>query len=99
MVDPRVGVVSACEFLSLAGVKKWLDENQPRPVFKKFLPEPEPEIVSPEERERRVKMLKDAAQVIRDTVKAKTVGRPRFEKTQRHDPEALLKTDLMKVSS
>lgn len=80
MVDPSVGVASGNEFFSLAAVKEWTDaqpEFQPfnRAEHRLLLPEPV-EIVSPEERARRVAMLKGVAQQIRETVKAVTVGRP-----------------------
>lgn len=96
MVHPEIGVAAGNEFFSIAACNQWLSEHLPKAEPRNFLPEPEPEYVSPEERERRVKMLKNTAQVIRETVKAKTVGRPDFSRTQRHNPEALLQTDLMK---
>jgi len=78
MVDPRVGVAAANEFFSIAACKKWLDTNLPRvnAAEHKLLPPVEVEKVSPEERERRVQMLKDTAQRIRETVRTNCVGRP-----------------------
>ena len=103
MVDPRVGVASGEEFFSLAAVKKWLNQNAPEPTWK-ALPPVEPEIVSPEERARRVAMLKGAAQAIRDVVKAKTVGRPSgLLPIQRDDPvkriEALANLQAMQPAA
>jgi hypothetical protein len=87
MVDPRIGVAATNEFFSLAAVHDWLKKHGPQPAWKLLAPAlPEPEI-APELRAERVKMLKATANVIRNTVKAKCVGRP---STQGHYPDKLL---------
>jgi len=85
MVDPSAGVAAKNERLTLAAVNKWLDAHAKR-QWKPLLPAPKPEHVDPELRAERVAMLKNTAQVIRDTVKAKCVGRP----VQVHEPSKLL---------
>jgi hypothetical protein len=92
MADPRTGVASKNEFFSLAAVHEWLKAHGPQPQWKPLLPAPAPEVVPPEVREQRVAMLKDTARVIRETVKAKTVGRPGKTLTPKHthNPKALL---------
>jgi len=93
MVDPNVGLASVTPIFSLSAAREWLDRNGPKPEPPAFKPErfpPKEEYVSPEERERRVTMLKRTAQVIRETVRAKTVGRPKIAILQTHDPRALI---------
>ncbi len=78
MADPSVGLASRNEFFSLAAVNKWLDQNGPqeRVGEQRLLPPMIEEQVEPEERERRVLMLKATANEIRKCTKAKVVGRP-----------------------
>jgi hypothetical protein len=75
MADPRLGLPGKAAFFSLAGARAWIEDNTPEGPWKPLtaLPEPEP---TPEEREARYNRLKQVAQVLRDTVKAKVVGRP-----------------------
>jgi hypothetical protein len=86
MVDPRSGVAASNEFFSLAAVKKWLDQNGPQPKFNP-IPQQLIEHVEPEERARRVEMLKGVARQIRNVTKTKVVGRPAV---QSHNPNKLM---------
>lgn len=102
MVHPKRGVISDLSFLPTVGeVNTWLRDHKPRTesasYHRKFLPEPEPESVSPEERARRVEMLRGVAEQIRDVAKTNCVGRPiDWKKTQRkHSLSELAKTDLL----
>lgn len=103
MVDPRDGLVAESEFVpTIAKVKGWLEARRsyrtPREAPEhKLLPPLQEEQVSPEERARRVKRLKDVARVIRATTKAKVIGRPlNWKRTQAKDHSALVETDLVK---
>lgn len=99
MVDPEFGLAAQEEFFSLAACNKWISDQTPKataPEHRKFLPEPEPEKVSPEERARRVEMLKKTARQIRQVTAAACVGRPtNFAKTQAKDRSALLQTEIV----
>ena len=88
MVDPREGVAATNEFFSLAAVHQWLSEFGPQPQWKPFEALPEPD-VAPEIRAERVRMLKATAEIIRETVKVKCIGRPSTPK-QEHNPDKLL---------
>lgn len=80
MVDPEYGLAAQEEFFSIAACNKWLSDQVPEqrvvPEHRLFLPEPEPENVSPEERSHKVKMLKGVADQIRQVAKTNCVGRP-----------------------
>jgi hypothetical protein len=106
LVDPRVGVASETEFFSLAAVKKWIDGHAPKPVLPehRLLPPVKEEQVPPEERERRIGMLKGTAEQIRQIARSNVVGRPseadpkgdaRLRSMQVSSGEKLLETDLM----
>jgi tRNA A37 methylthiotransferase MiaB len=91
MADPSEGVAAANEFFSLAVVHKWLKEYGPQPAWKPLAALPDPE-VPPEVRAERVRMLKATAEVIRETVNAKCVGRPSgtVKPKQQHSPSKLM---------
>lgn len=90
LLDQMVkAILGKCKFLpSVAELKDWFDGQNP-PTTWKALPPVEIEVVAPEERERRVNMLKAVAKEIRDCVKAKTVVRPSTP-IQTHNPSRLL---------
>jgi hypothetical protein len=98
MTDPMMGLAATEEFFSIAVCKKWLDRQPemepPRTNYGVLrISPPEPDlIVSEEERVGRVKMLRDLAQVIRETAKAKCVGRPNAPQPfkQEHNPAMMM---------
>lgn len=80
LTDPRTGYVAKAQFLTIAGVLKWLEDNRPQmrstaPEHRILLPDNRPPL-DPEERERRANMLKALANQLRRSVKHMTVGRP-----------------------
>lgn len=86
MVDPRVGVASGEEFFSLALVKRWLDENQPRARRPLALPEPEFTPMTDEERERCDAMWqKTKAELERATEAMRASGRITGERSEDQD--------------
>lgn len=95
LVHPVTGYVSKAQFLTIAGVNEWLDKHgSPAPALKfrpdRFLPKPDAETVTPEERARRANMLKATAEQIRQAVRAKCIGRPAPRPHQVNDPAARL---------
>ncbi len=93
LVNPRSGLVANESFLTIAAVNQWFQKRE-RVFVREFplLPHIEEEPISPEEREARYRRLKEVAEVIRKTAKAKCVGRPRnWHDTSVNNPEALFK--------
>lgn len=72
---PEVGKISNEEWRRLRTQNETLP-HAPIDVHREERFPSKEENISPEERERRVKMLKETAQAIREVVRAKTVGRP-----------------------
>jgi hypothetical protein len=77
IVHPIDGIIPECKGTpTIKAVLEWM-AKQPYGEPIKIAQHKEPEeIISPEERARRVQMLRGCAQQIRDAVKAKCVGRP-----------------------
>lgn len=102
--SPHMGIATVCKFTpTLAEVHAWLSPRvnhyyamlDARDAERRQLEHVE-EPIPPEERKHRAQMLKDLARTIRETVKAKCVGRPiDFTKTQQgHSLKQLFSTDL-----
>lgn len=90
-MDSEAGLAARTPFFSLSTAREWLDEQAPKVTVTR--PERFPakgEAISEAERELRAKRLKDTARIIRETVKAKTVGRPSTVSWQSQDRSELV---------
>ncbi len=94
LISAESGLAVQGAFFSLSALAEYVDwcgsfRSPPSDIPR--LPHIEEDPVSPEEREARYLRLKEVAQVIRETVKAKCVGRPSDWRSKPvNNPEALL---------
>lgn len=78
MMNQEIGLAAREPIFSLSAARAWLDKNlpeRPQPSKPERFP-PKEENLSDEERKHRADMLHKTASVIRQTVRAKCVGRP-----------------------
>ncbi len=96
LINAEGGLAQYDKFFSLSALAEYVDNHgsfrAPLGDFP-LLPHIEEEQISPEEREARYHRLKEVAEIIRETARAKCVGRPRkWHNTSVNNPEALFKT-------